>query len=118
MCHDCLTNWSSGCSPARAELLSRDRADQRAYPRNRVGREDGLSGVLPNELFVRRTIDAVDLVIGDVTVNPLNGGPKLAQHRARGLNGSHQFIATERAGTRHVSFDDKLRHAQSPTRFR
>src|SRR5947207_3914198 len=61
--------WRTGRPDVRprARLLGRDWTDHRPYPRDRTGREDGLSGVLSNELFVRRAIDAVDLVIGDVT---------------------------------------------------
>ena len=43
--------------------------------RNPIGREAALLRVFTHHLFIRRDIDAVDLILGDITLDPLNLRP-------------------------------------------
>jgi len=47
-----------------------------------VCREASLPGMLPNHVFIRRDIYAIDLIAGHITVEPLNLRSHLAQHAA------------------------------------
>src|SRR6478672_12559308 len=49
-------------------LLGRRRIDVRANARNHVSRKAGTLGVLANEVFARRPVNAVDLVRRDVAL--------------------------------------------------
>src|SRR3954453_578317 len=62
-------------SPPRlrlSPLLRSRRVNRRADAGDLVRRETGGFGVLANEVLARRPVDAVDLVVGDVAVHPLN----------------------------------------------
>ena len=58
------------------------RVDDVPHLRNAVRGEASLARVFAHHLFVGRDVDAVDLVVGDVALQPLNLGPEVAQHRA------------------------------------
>ena len=45
-----------------------------------VGREAAAAGVLEEDVLVRRHVDAVDLVVGDVALQPADLGPEVADH--------------------------------------
>src|SRR5579863_5781730 len=59
--------------------------DNAFYFRDRIGRETALPGVFANDLLVGCVVDAVDLVAGDVAVDPLNFGAELTQDSAGSL---------------------------------
>jgi hypothetical protein len=61
-------------------LLGRRRIDHVADLADLVRWEAAALSVLADDLFVGRTIDAVDLIVGDVAVHPLNFRPKIAKH--------------------------------------
>src|SRR5580704_4495099 len=49
---------------------------------NAVSGEASLAGVFANHFLVGRVVDAVDFVIGNVAMDPLDGGAKVAQNAA------------------------------------
>jgi hypothetical protein len=59
-------------------LLRGCRIDQRPNSRDSVGREAALLGMLTYRVFIGGHVNAVDFVVRDVTVNPLN----LSIHRS------------------------------------
>jgi len=65
-----------------------------------VRREAALSRVLTYGLFVRRDVDAVDLVGSDIAVYPLDPGPQVAKHTAGSLRDRLKLMRGEfpRAG--------------------
>src|SRR5688572_14669576 len=65
-----------------------------------------------HETFIRRHVDAVDLVVGDVALQPLHVRPQVAKHGTRLLRCALQVGGCESAGARHVSLDDELGHEQ------
>jgi len=95
-------------------LLTRGRIDPGVHARDRVGRKPGFLGVLADQVFARRPIDAENLVGRDVALDPLNVRSKLAQRAARGLGCALQFCAVEAANAGHVSLNDEFRHLTTP----
>src|SRR4051812_526975 len=71
-----------------------------------------------DELLARRAVDAVDLVVGDVGMDPLDFGAELAQHAARALRGSLELVGAEAAGARHLPLDHELRHGLTSWQWR
>ena len=65
-----------------AALLGSGRINDRGNFRDPICREAPLLGMLPNHLFVRCDVDAVDLVAGHVALHPLNLWTHLAEHTA------------------------------------
>src|SRR3954469_15755358 len=98
-------------------LLGGGRIDRRADLRNAVSGEAGRLGVLPDQILARRAVDAIDLIVGDVGMDPLDLGPELAQHAARALRGALQIVRTKVPDARHIPLDDELRHGRiSPSK--
>src|SRR4051812_32906396 len=64
--------WNKSPRLQASPLLSGSRVDRRADAGDLVRRETCGFGVLANEVLARRPVDAVDLVVGDVAVHPLN----------------------------------------------
>src|SRR5213593_1322514 len=52
---------------------------------NAVGREAALLRVFPDQLLVRRYIHTINLIAGDVALDPLDFRPELIQNRTRFL---------------------------------
>jgi hypothetical protein len=48
-----------------------------------------------NDVFVGRPINAVDLVVGDVALHPLDFRPELTKHTTAGLRCALEFILPE-----------------------
>src|SRR5581483_5209884 len=67
-----------------------------------------------DEGFVRRMIDAVDFVRGDVAVNPLHARAQAAQHPAGFPGDRLEFGRTQLAGASDLSLDDEFGHELSP----
>ena len=61
------------------QLVQVNRVDKSAYGRNTIGWYTCEAGVFTDAVFVRRQINAVDLVLGDVAVEPLNLRPHCFQ---------------------------------------
>ena len=60
-------------------LIQASRIDQAAHCGNAIGGDAGSESVLPDSLLVRRKVNAVDFVLSDVTVEPLNLRPHFLQ---------------------------------------
>ena len=56
----------------RSRLFQVKRVNQTAYCRDPIGRNAYPAGVLANAVLVGRKINAVNLVLSDVTMEPLN----------------------------------------------
>ena len=94
--------------------FSGGRVDDRSDLTDLVGRESAEFGMLPDEIFVRRDVDAVDLVISDIALKPLDFGSKLVQHGTGGLRYPLKIGGAEFACARNVTFDYKFRHSVFP----
>src|SRR6202042_3397758 len=73
------------------------------------GKAAGLC-VLPYGVFVGSDVDAIDFVVGDIAVQPLDLRPHVAQDAAGCLGDSLQLFRRELAGSGDLSFDDELGH--------
>ncbi|MNY24741.1 hypothetical protein D3C86_1584790 [compost metagenome] len=87
---DCL--WRVGTMDRQrgARLLRRRGVDDVHDLGYAVGRETTLPGMLPDELLIRRDVHAVELVAGDVTLQPLHFR-QIAQDFARLLRDGFQI---------------------------
>jgi hypothetical protein len=65
------------------QLVEVNRVNQTAYGRYTISRNACKASVLPNAVFVRRKVNAVDLVFSNVTVKPLNLRPHCFQRLQR-----------------------------------
>lgn len=95
-------------------LFSGSRIDDRPNLRDAVGGETALLRVLPDSVFIRRDVDAVNFVVGNVAVNPLNLRAHVSQYAARLLGNGLQLLWRQLSHFRNVSLDDELRHAWTP----
>ena len=64
---------------SRALLLQVSRVDHTAHRGNTIGWNACAAGVLPNAVLVGREVNAVDLVLRDITVKPLDLRPHFLQ---------------------------------------
>src|SRR5579884_1554321 len=90
------------------------RIDDSAHFGNAVGRKSSLPGMLPDHLGIRSDVDAVDFVIGDVALHPLNLRTEVAQHGAGLLRNLLQLLGGETSRSRQFPLDDVLGHGVSP----
>ena len=79
-----------------------------------VCREAALGGVFADGGFVRGDVDAVDLVVCDVALEPLDLRAEGAEDAAGGLRDGLQLFRGELAGVGDFAFDNVLRHALWP----
>src|SRR6476469_8368849 len=77
------TRRQGGQPLVRVLLLRGRRIDNRSHFGNLVCRESALGGMFSNHVFVGRAIDAIDLVIGYKTLDPLDLWAKVVEHAAR-----------------------------------
>src|SRR3954447_16252525 len=96
--------------------VRRHGTDHGLNARDRVCRKACHSRMLAYHALVRCTVDAIDLVRGDIAVDPLDARPERTEYRAGALRSGLQFARAKGADTRHVSFDDKFWHVQSPSK--
>src|SRR5579859_3092809 len=87
------------------------RVDDRRNLQHTVRREPPALCVHPDQIGVWSDIDARDLVLGDIALNPLDIGSELAQHTARLLRDGLQLRGRESRRARNLPLDDVLRHA-------
>src|SRR5205085_9685835 len=78
-----------------------------------AGKSSALS-MLTDHLLVGRAIDAVDLVVGNVAVHPLDLRPKVFQHRTGRLRRLPEVFGPKLAGARHFTLDYVLGHPLPP----
>src|SRR5262245_51098212 len=117
-----VVEWSADADdrrPSRAEgeraLLRRCGVDDRRDARDPVGRKATELRVTHDQRFVRRVVDAVDLVGGHVAVDPLHAGSKACEDAAGFLRDLLEFRRAQLAGTGYVPLDHELRHVTLPT---
>lgn len=84
-----------------------------SHLRNAVRREAALLSMLANHLFIRRDVDAVDLVIGHVTLEPLNLRSQLLQHSTGLLRDALKLLWRQLSCFGNLPFDYVFRHKQS-----
>src|SRR6476660_5426696 len=70
-----------------------------------------------NELFVGGDVDAVNLIAGDVAVDPLNLGAELTQDSAGCLGDRFEFITGQVSGTGNLALDNVLGHGTSVRKY-
>src|SRR5665213_321216 len=67
-----------------------------------------------NHLLVRRNIDAVNFVAGNVAVHPLDRGPHIAEDAAGFLRDCLKLRGRERSGAVNFAFNDEFGHWKPP----
>src|SRR5690349_14506227 len=83
--------------------------------RHLVARKASAARMLADHIFVRCPVDAVELVVGDVAVDPLDLGPELPEDVA-GCLGSHLDVFWgESAYSRHLTLNHILGHVRLST---
>src|SRR5206468_77935 len=78
--------------------------------RNPVGRESALAGVLLDQLLVRGDVHAVNLVVGDVAVQPLDARAQPVQDAAGLLREGLKVPLAHSPRVRDVPLDEVFRH--------
>ncbi len=63
-----------------------------------------------DDVFAGGDVDAVDLVGGDVGVDPLDVGADVADDGAGVPGGGYELVGREIADAGHVAFDEELWH--------
>src|SRR6185503_12338616 len=92
------------------------RTDHSRHFHDAVGGEAALAGVLFHGVRVGRVVDAVDLVTGDIAVDPLHvfsGRVHVVDHTARLFGDRLKLITRELSGARNLALDKELRHRYS-----
>lgn len=79
-----------------------------------IGREAALFGVLEDGSFVGGDVDAVDFVVGNVAVKPLDLGAEVAENAAGSLGDGLELIGSELASARDFAFDHEFWHGKPP----
>src|SRR5882672_7808244 len=97
-------------SGRRSALLSGRRIDRAQDLADPVGGEAALGRVLAHHLLVGRHVHAVDLVSGDVAVDPLDLRAQALQHAARLLGDTAQLLLRQLAGAGDLALDQVLGH--------
>ena len=94
----------------RASSLRRSRIDDGLYLGDLVCGKPALAGVLFYHPFVRGDIDAINLVIRDITLDPLNSRPHLVEHSAGLLRYGLQLFGREAPRIRDLALDKEPGH--------
>src|SRR5215813_14231265 len=90
--------------------LRRCRVDHAFHFRDPVGREAALLSVLTDHLLIGRDVDAVNLVVRNEALDPLDLRSEVAQHAARLLRDGVQFVGAEFARIWDFPFNYIFRH--------
>ena len=98
------------------------RIEKSAHGRDAVGGKAHAAGMFLDGCLVRREVDTVHFVSGDIAVEPLDPGHSL-QYVDRPLRNFPQLSITKISGSRDFPFDDVFRHqhpqlAETSTRSR
>src|SRR5205085_3475234 len=89
------------------------RIDDRSDLVDLIGGKAAALGMLADQILVGGAIDAINLVVGDVAVDPLDLRPEITEDGAGGLRGHLEVFGTELPSTRHFSLDHKFWHVTS-----
>src|SRR6202035_1875369 len=87
--------------------------DQRDF-RDTVCRKAALFRVLANDLLIWSDVDAVNLVPGYETLDPLDFGPELAQHTAGRSRNVLQLLRSQSSGAWDLALNYVLWHWDLP----
>ena len=98
-----------GCDKS-AELLGCRRINLCGNSGDTIRRKASTLGVLQNQFFIRCDVNAVDLVVGHIAVDPLDLGTHLLEHAAGLLGDALQRVGAELAGPGDVTFDNEPGH--------
>ncbi len=98
-------------NPKKAdEQLGKGGIDDPTYRLHRVGRKFTEPGVFFHGLLIGSDENAVQLIVGNVRLKPLN----LRTHRLKDIDGCFgdggQLLAVERTNARHIPLYDEFRH--------
>src|SRR3972149_6710426 len=93
----------------RSQLLGRRRVDHCPNASDLVGREPSLLGVSPYGVLVRRDVNTVDLVIGDVALEPLDLRAYVLKDPARFLRNRLELLSGQLPGIGDLTLDHELR---------
>src|SRR5690242_17438112 len=96
-------------------LLRGRRIDHASHLRDLVRGKAPALRVLADHLLVWCAIDAVDLIVRNVAVDPLDLRPEVAKHVARGLRRGLEVGRVELPNAGHFAFDHIFGHATPPT---
>src|ERR1700730_8375970 len=91
-------------------LLQGSRVNKPAHGRDAIRWNAYPARMLPNAVLIRRKINAVHLVLGDIAVQPLN----LRSHFFQNFQGMNRqvpdLVFGQRSSTSYFALDNKLRH--------
>src|ERR1700722_5124652 len=96
----------------RAALFRISGLKQAAHCGYAIRRNSSALGMFADHRFVRREVDAVDLVAGHVAVQPLNVVPQAANRSHRPLRYFTELSVAEITDTGNVAFDYEFRHGE------
>ena len=86
--------------------------DDGADPGYYVGREAALLGVLADEVLAGGVVDAIDFVISDVAVDPLDLRAEVAEDTTGGLRDGFELLGGEIARVGDLPLDNVLGHGE------
>ena len=92
-------------------LVQGERVNETAHRRDTVGWHSCAARMLPNAVFIRREVNAIDLILGHVTMEPLNLRPHGTQSLQRSQGHLPDLHIGQASGARYLAFDYKLRHS-------
>src|SRR5919106_2233578 len=104
------SDGTSGLRRVRSLLFSGCRIEDVLHFGDAVRGEAPPRRVLPNHLLVRRDVDAVDDVAGDVAVHPLDARAERVQYFVRFLRDAAELLRPPAAAAGNLTFDDVLGH--------
>ena len=79
---------------SRRHLFGGRRVNRRPDSSDAVCREAGRLSMLVDQIFAWGSVNAVDLVISDIAMDPLNVRPQITQYVARSLRRAFQLVCT------------------------
>ena len=92
-------------------LVQGGRVNEATHCRDPIGWDTGQARMLPNSIFIGRDVNAVDLVLGDITVQPLDLRSYSTQSLQRTEGHLPDLHIGQGSGARDLAFDYKLRHS-------
>src|SRR5438046_1214353 len=94
-------------------LFSRRGIDNRRDLGNLVGRKSTLPCVFANHLFIGGAVNAVDLVVRHITLDPLNLRSQVPEHSTRFLRNGVELVFRKLSRARQFAFYYVLGHRSS-----
>src|SRR5580692_3495176 len=106
-----LLCWGSADLQVRIRaLLCGRRVDHRANLRDSIRRKPALRRMFADRLFIRSDVNAINLVVGNVTLHPLDVRTHFPQHTAGLLRDTLQLLGRQLARVRDFPLNNKFRH--------